>query len=65
MALWSDWERRFSRFRLIDAKLAQATAFFLALVLAKAVPELLSVSIWWFAAAALACAVRPAILFFR
>lgn len=65
MAFWLELEQRYRRWRLIDAKLAQAAAFCLALVVAKSLPQLLSISVWWFVALFFACALRPAVLFFR
>ncbi|MHC4141703.1 MAG: hypothetical protein ACYSUF_07430 [Planctomycetota bacterium] len=64
MTLWQEFDSRARRFGIVDLKLAQAAAFFLALILVEVVPVLASVSVWWYVALCLACAVKPAIDFF-
>jgi hypothetical protein len=64
MRLWEEFDSRARRFGIVDLKLAQAAAFFLALILACAVPALLSVSVWWYVAACVACAIKPAVDFY-
>ena len=64
MSLWEEFDARARRFGIVDLKLAQAAAFFFALILAKVFPELLSLSIWWYVAICAACAVKPAIDFY-
>lgn len=64
MDLWRELDRRFHRLGLVDTKLAQAGTFFVALVVAKVFPALLSISLGWFVAAAVACAVKPMVVFF-
>ena len=56
MTLWEEFDSRARRFGIVDLKLAQAAAFFCALILAKAIPEILSLSIWWYVAICVACA---------
>lgn len=50
---------RVKRFSIFDVKLVQAAAFFFALIIVKLVPDILNVTIWWFVALALVCAIRP------
>ncbi len=64
MNLWLELDRRFHRLGLVDTKLAQAGTFCVALVVAKVFPALLSISVWWFVAAAVACAAKPMTVFF-
>jgi hypothetical protein len=63
MTLWEEFDARARRFGIVDLKLAQAAAFFLALILAKGAPALLSISVWWYVALCVACAIKPAIDF--
>jgi hypothetical protein len=65
MLLWEYFDARARRFGIVDLKLAQAAAFFLALILAKVFPELLSLSVWWYVAICVACAIKPVIDFYR
>ena len=56
--------RRVDMLSLFDIKLAQLSAVFLALILAKLVPEILQISLWWFIGLLILCAVRPVYVFF-
>ncbi len=64
MNIWRDLDGRFHRFGLVDTKLAQAGAFFFALVVASAFPALLTISIWWFVALTIACGAKPMVSFY-
>ncbi len=56
-------DQRVKKFGIVDVKLAQGAAMFLALIIAKAVPCIMNVSIWWFVLLLVACAMRPAYVF--
>jgi hypothetical protein len=45
-------------------KLAQAAAICLALTVAKLVPQIMTISAWWFAVLAVLCAIRPVYVFY-
>lgn len=64
MTLWTWMDSRARGLGIVDTKLAQGASMFLALVIVKLVPEILTLSAWWFAGLCAACAVRPAIVFF-
>jgi hypothetical protein len=64
MFLWKDMDRRARRLGILDTKLAQGGAIFFALIVVKLVPQILTVSIWWFVALAVLCGIKPAITFF-
>lgn len=64
MTVWAAFDDRVRRLGLLDLKLAQGAAFFLGLVIAKTVPAVLGVSVWWLAAICLALAVKPTVDFF-
>jgi hypothetical protein len=57
-------DARIKRFGVLDVKLAQGAAIFLALTIVKLYPQIMSVSVWWFVALCVLCAVRPLQLFF-
>ena len=62
---WIDfWNRQVKKFTIFDVKLAQAAAMCSALIVAKLVPQILTVNIWWFVVLALVCAARPTYVFF-
>jgi len=63
MGLLEDMNRRVKKFDLVDVKLAQVTAMFGALIIAKLIPEIMGLSIWWFAAMLVVCAIRPFYVF--
>ncbi|MDH4238290.1 MAG: hypothetical protein OEW48_01880 [Phycisphaerae bacterium] len=48
---------------IIDVKLAQVTAMFLALIIAKLIPDIMDVGIWWFVVLLIICEIRPFYVF--
>lgn len=64
MSLWEYFDSRARRFGIIDTKLALGAAMFLALIVAKLVPAILNVSVWWFVVLWIALGIRPMIVFF-
>jgi len=65
MGLLEDMTRRVRRFDIIDVKLAQMCAFFLALVIAKLIPDIMDISIWWFVVLLTVCAIKPFCVFWN
>ena len=59
---WMD--ERVRRFGIWEMKFAQAAAMCLALVVAKLVPQIMTISAWWFVVAAALCAIRPIYVFY-
>jgi uncharacterized membrane protein len=64
MTLWEYFDSRARRFGIVDTKLALGAAMFLALIIAKLVPEILNVSVWWFVVLWIAFGIRPMLVFF-
>ncbi len=64
MSLYESLDQRAKRLGIVDIKLAQGAAIFSVLIIVKLVPEILNVSVWWFVALAIACAVKPILTFF-
>ena len=64
MSIWEELDSRARRLGIIDTKLAQGSAMCVALVVVKLVPEVLTVSGWWFVGVGIACAIKPMITFF-
>jgi len=63
MGLLEDMNQRVKRFGIVDVKLAQGTAMFFVLVIAKLIPQIMDLSIWWFVALLVICAIRPFYVF--
>ena len=59
MGLLEDMSQRAKRFSIIDLKLAQGAAMFFVLIIAKLIPQIMNVSIWWFVALLIVCAAKP------
>jgi hypothetical protein len=59
MSFWADMDGRARRLGILDTKLAQAAAIFIALALAKLLPQVRTLSIWWFIGLAALCAIKP------
>ena len=63
MGLLEELDRRVRKFSFIDVKLAQGAAMFGALIIAKIIPDIMDLSIWWFIALLIICAMKPAAVF--
>ncbi|MFO7609956.1 MAG: hypothetical protein R6X35_12310 [Candidatus Krumholzibacteriia bacterium] len=62
--MWRYFDTRARRLGILDTKLAQAAAIFLALAVVKLVPQVMELSTWWFLGLAAACAVKPLVTFY-
>ena len=61
LAKWIDyWNRRVKQFTIWDLKLAQFASAMFMLVVAKLFPKIMDLSVWCFAALAVACVPRLA-----
>jgi len=63
MGLLEDINRRVRRFDIVDVKLAQLTAMFLALIIAKLIPEIMDMNICFFIILLVVCAIKPFCVF--
>jgi len=63
MGLLEDMNQRVKKCGIIDLKLAQGAAMFFALVIAKLIPEIMNITIWWFVALLVLFAIRPFYVF--
>lgn len=63
MGFLEDMTRRVRRFDIIDVKLAQGAAMFFVLIIAKLIPQIMSINVWWFVALLVICAVKPFYVF--
>jgi len=63
MGLLEDMNQRAKKLGIIDLKLAQGAAMFFALVIAKLIPGIMDLSVWWFAVLLVICAIRPFYVF--
>ncbi len=58
MSFLTEMTLRVRRLTILDVKLAQGAAIFLALTLVKLIPEIMNAPLWWFIALAVLCAIR-------
>jgi hypothetical protein len=63
MWFFEDMTRRVRKFDIFDVKLAQLVAMFGALIIAKLIPGIMNVSIWWFVVMLIICAAKPFCVF--
>jgi hypothetical protein len=63
MQLIEEMTKRVKKFDIIDVKLAQFAAMFLALIIAKLIPDIMDVNIWWFVVLLIICAIKPFYVF--
>jgi len=59
MGFLEDMNQRVKKFSIIDIKLAQGAAMFFALIIARIIPDIMDLSIWWFVGLLIVCAVKP------
>ena len=64
MGFIESMNERVKRLGILDMKLAQGAAIFFALIIVKLVPEILTISVWWFVALSVVFAVRPTRVFY-
>ena len=63
MGLIDNLNQRAKRFSIFDVKLIQCIAMFFALIIAKLVPEVMTVSIWWFVGLLILFSAKPFYVF--
>lgn len=50
---------RAKRFTIFDIKLIQGAAMCVILIIVKLIPQIMTISVWWFVAAVIVLALRP------
>jgi hypothetical protein len=63
MPLLEEMTQRVKKFDIIDVKLAQVVSMFLALIIAKLIPDIMDINIWWFVVLLVICAAKPVYVF--
>ena len=63
MGILENMNERVKKFGILDVKLAQGIAIFVALIVAKLIPEIMDINIWWFVALLVICAIKPLYVF--
>jgi hypothetical protein len=64
MSIIQFFNERVKRLNIFDVKLVQGCAMLLAVIIVKLIPQVLTVSIWWFVGLLILCAIRPVYVFF-
>ena len=64
MKLLEKMDLRIKRFGIIDEKIAQGAAMFLALIIVKLMPQIMNLCVWWFVAGLILCAIKPLYVFY-
>ena len=54
---------RVKKFSIFDVKLVQYTAIFFALIIVELIPQIMKISIWWFVALLVICAINRFMFF--
>ena len=63
MGFLEDMDQRAKRISFIDIQLAQGAAMFFGLVIAKLIPQIMNISIWWFIALMMLSTAKPSCVF--
>jgi len=64
MTIFEDMNQRVKRLTIFDIKLVQACAMLVILIIVKLIPQIMMLSIWWFVALLVLCAIRPLYVFY-
>ena len=60
IASWFDyWNRKVRKLTIVDLKLIQVASMAVILIVAKLLPQIMTLSIWWFVALLVVCGLRP------
>jgi hypothetical protein len=63
MAFLENMTKRAKKFSILDVKLAQGAAMFVALIVVKLIPQIIDINIWWFVVLLVICAIKPLYVF--
>ncbi len=63
MGLLEDMDKRVKKFGIIDVTLAQGAAMFFVLIIAKLIPDIMDLNIWWFVGLTILCTIKPVYVF--
>ncbi|KPK73239.1 hypothetical protein AMJ87_02500 [candidate division WOR_3 bacterium SM23_60] len=64
MTIFEDMNQRVKKLTIFDIKLVQACAMLVILIIVKLIPQIMMLSIWWFVALLVLCAIRPLYVFY-
>ena len=63
MGILENMNNRMKKFGILDVKLAGGAAMFIALIVAKLIPQIMDINIWWFVAILVICVIKPFYVF--
>jgi len=63
MGILKKMNERVKKFNIFDVKLVQGTAMFVALIIAKLIPRIMEINIWWFIILLVICTIKPFYVF--
>ena len=63
MGFLENMNKRAKKFSILDVKLAQVAAMFVALIVVKLIPRIMDINIWWFVALLVIFAIKPFYMF--
>ena len=63
MEFLADMNQRVKKLSFIDLPLGQCAAMFFGLFIAKLIPQIMNINIWWFIALSVLCQARPSCVF--
>jgi len=63
MGFLENMNKRVKKFSILDVKLAGGAAMFVALIVAKLIPKIMDINIWWFVVLSVICVIKPFYVF--
>lgn len=64
MDIFDFFNERVKNLTIFDVKLVQVCAMCVILIIAKLIPQIMNINIWWFGVLLVICAIRPMYAFF-
>ena len=64
MNIFDFFNERVKNLTIFDVKLVQICAMCVILIIAKLIPQIMNINIWWFVVLLVICAIRPMYAFF-
>lgn len=63
MKIIQNMNERVRKLNIFDIKLVQVCAMFVALIIVKLIPQIMTINTWWFVVLLVLCAIRPLYVF--
>lgn len=64
MGIWENMNKRVKKFSILDVGFFKMAVIFGALIVAKLIPQIMDINIWWFVVLLVICIIKPLYVFY-